>query len=167
MRQLIATALVAGLAGSAASAAEVVADVRDRDNTALGAVRVEDTASGMALVTLQLATLPEGTHAIHLHETGDCSAPDFTSAGGHVAGERMHGVRTEGGPHPGDMPNLTVTSDGVARAQVFLPYLDVETHLRDADGAAFVMHQGADDYESQPAGAAGPRIACGEFLPAE
>lgn len=163
MKVFCAAALVVGLAAPALHAAEVTADVKDRDGNMLGSVLVQDTPSGVALATLTLKNLPEGVHAIHLHETGDCSASDFKSAGGHVAGDRDHGILAEGGPHPGDMPNLTVKSNGVGEIEVFLPYLDVSEDLLDEDGAAFVMHDGVDDYESQPAGDAGNRIACGEL----
>ena len=84
-------------------------------------------------------------------------------SGGHVAGDRKHGVMVDGGPHPGDMPNLTVKSNGVGEIEVFMPFLSVQNDLLDSDGSAFVMHQGLDDYESQPAGDAGDRIACGEL----
>ncbi|QYX58603.1 superoxide dismutase family protein [Roseovarius sp. SCSIO 43702] len=128
-----------------------------------GTVTLNDTASGRVLVQMDLTGVPEGTHAVHLHETGDCSADDFTSAGGHVAGDAKHGVLVEGGPHPGDMPNMVVGSDGVLKGEVFLSALDIDGMIFDADGAAFVMHDGADDYASQPAGDAGSRIACGVF----
>lgn len=163
MKTLVMTALVAGLAAPALQAAEVRADVKDRDGNSAGAVLVRDTPSGVALATLTLTNLPQGVHAVHLHETGDCSASDFKSAGGHVAGDRDHGVLVEGGPHPGDMPNLTVRANGVGEVEHVLPFLNVSDHLLDDDGAAFVMHKGADDYESQPSGDAGERIACGEF----
>ncbi len=163
MKIFCAAALVAGLAASALHAAEVTADVEDRDGNMLGSVVVQDTPSGLALATLTLNSLPEGIHAVHLHESGDCSASDFKSAGGHVAGDRDHGILVEGGPHPGDMPNLTIKTDGVGEIEVFLPFLNVSEDLLDEDGSAFVMHDGVDDYESQSAGDAGDRIACGEF----
>ncbi|WP_375175026.1 superoxide dismutase family protein [Pseudooceanicola sp.] len=163
MKQIASTALALCLAASGAWAAEATADVKNRDGDRLGAIRVTDTASGVAVATITLINLPEGAHAIHLHETGDCSADDFSSAGGHIAGDRAHGVMAEGGPHPGDMPNLTIKTDGIGEAEVFLPFLDVERDLLDEDGAAFVMHSGLDDYRSQPSGDAGERIACGEF----
>lgn len=163
MKTLVATALLVSLAAPALHAAEVSAEVENREGDPLGTVTVRDTPSGVALATLALEGLPEGVYAIHLHETGDCSADDFESAGGHVAGDREHGVLVEGGPHPGDMPNLTVRSDGIAEGDVFLPNLDVSRDLLDEDGAALVIHDGPDDYESQPAGDAGDRLACGEF----
>jgi Cu-Zn family superoxide dismutase len=141
----------------------LISEIKDRDGNMLGSVLVQDTPSGLALATLTLNSLPEGIHAVHLHETGDCSASDFKSAGGHVAGDRNHGILVKGGPHPGDMPNLTIKTDGVGEIEVFLPFLNVNEDLLDEDGSAFVMHDGVDDYESQPAGDAGDRIGCGEL----
>ncbi|EAR50852.1 superoxide dismutase (Cu/Zn) [Oceanicola granulosus HTCC2516] len=161
--QLALASLTACTLGTAALADSVSGEVMDRDGNAVGTVSVEDTASGRALVTLDLNGLPEGMHAVHLHETGDCSADDFSSAGGHIAGDNAHGVLAEGGPHPGDMPNLEIDADGTAWAEVFLSDLDVGTHLTDEDGAAFIVHAGTDDYESQPSGDAGDRIACAEL----
>ncbi|MDS9468861.1 superoxide dismutase family protein [Paracoccus sp. MBLB3053] len=165
MKMLLAIPLAFGLGAGAIQAAEVSAQISDRDGNSLGGVTVRDTASGTVLATVTLSGLPDGIHAIHLHETGDCSAADFASAGGHIAGEHQHGVLSEGGPHPGDMPNLTVNQDGVGEIEVFLPLLQVERDLMDADGAAFIIHAGIDDYQSQPAGGAGDRIACGAFQP--
>lgn len=161
--KMIWTLGFAAFLAQGAVAAEVTARVKNTEGSDLGTVNVSDTPSGTALARIKLTNLPAGVHGIHLHETGDCSAPDFKSAGGHIAGDRSHGVMVEGGPHPGDMPNLTVPDSGEAELEVFLPGLNVEEHLLDEDGAAFVMHSGADDYESQPAGDSGDRIACGVF----
>lgn len=128
-----------------------------------GSVSLHETGSGMVLARLNLTDVPPGLHGVHLHETGDCSADDFKSAGGHIAGDRKHGVLVDGGPHPGDMPNVEVTEDGLLKAEVFLPHLDLETMIADEDGAAFIVHADPDDYSSQPSGAAGSRIACGVF----
>lgn len=158
--------VLAGLAAfgsGAAFSAEVRANVMNRDGATVGTVSVTDTPSGMAHVLVSLSDVPAGVHAVHLHETGDCSADDFTSAGGHIAENASHGVQTAEGPHPGDMPNATVQLAGALQVEHFLAEFDVTQMLMDEDGAAFVMHEGADDYESQPAGEAGPRIACGEF----
>lgn len=128
-----------------------------------GSVTLNTTASGRTLVKIDVTGVPAGTHGVHLHETGDCSAEDFKSAGGHIAGDHQHGVLVDGGPHPGDMPNMVVGEDGVLQAEVFLDLLDIDAMIKDDDGAAFVIHDGADDYTSQPAGDAGSRIACGVF----
>ena len=139
------------------------ADVSGADQELTGSVTLNQTGSGMVLVRIDLSGVPEGEHGVHLHETGDCSASDFTSAGGHIAGDRSHGFLTEGGPHPGDMPNMTVGADGILKADVFLNFLEFDSMIMDTDGAAFIVHSGADDYTSQPAGDAGSRIACGVF----
>ncbi|EIE50832.1 superoxide dismutase [Salipiger aestuarii] len=167
MKKLTLTATALCMLAPALHAAETSAGISGRDGADLGTVSVRDTPSGAALATVTLKNLPAGTHAIHLHETGDCEAEDFSSAGGHIAGDRAHGVLVEGGPHPGDMPNLTVRDDGIGEVEVFLPYLQVERDLMDGDGAAFVMHADSDDYESQPSGDAGERIACGAFSASE
>lgn len=167
MKTLTLTAAALCVLAPALHAAETTAEVQGLDGTDLGAVSVRDTPSGMALATVTLMNLPEGIHAIHLHETGDCESDDFSSAGGHIAGDRSHGVLSQDGPHPGDMPNLTVKEDGIGEVEVFLPFLEVERDLMDEDGAALVVHDGVDDYESQPSGDAGSRIACGAFSVAE
>jgi superoxide dismutase, Cu-Zn family len=143
--QPLATALIAGSDGAIA-----------------GTATLAQTGSGMALLSLDINGVPDGPHAIHLHETGDCSSADFKSAGGHIADGKEHGILSQGGPHPGDLPNVTIGEDGILKAEYFLPGAVADLVL-DADGAAFVMHAGADDYSSQPAGDAGGRIACGVF----
>ncbi|MDA8586878.1 superoxide dismutase family protein [Rhodobacteraceae bacterium] len=139
------------------------ANVSGPEQGITGQVHLDVTASGVVLVRIDLSGLPEGTLGMHLHETGDCSAADFKSAGGHIAGEREHGIETAGGPHPGDLPNMTVQANGILKAEVFLSFLDPEAMIADGDGAAFIVHDGPDDYTSQPAGDAGSRIACGVF----
>jgi len=138
------------------------ADLSGPDGTDHGTVTLEPTASGLMIVTLDLQSVPAGEHGVHLHETGDCSAEDFSSAGGHLADGRDHGVLVETGPHPGDLPNVLVGDDGNAEVTFFDAFL-TEDLVTDADGTAFIVHAGADDYESQPSGDAGARIACGVF----
>lgn len=161
MSALSLTVLAAPLWADGHSAPYATADVAGVNGGISGQVTLSTTASGVVLVRIDLAGVPEGEHAVHLHETGNCSAADFTSAGGHIAGDHDHGILAEEGAHPGDMPNMVVGADGILKADVFLTSLDLDTMIADDDGAAFVMHDGADDYVSQPAGAAGSRIACG------
>ncbi|MFG6592005.1 superoxide dismutase family protein [Sulfitobacter sp. 1A12157] len=139
------------------------AQVAGNSNDISGNVSLNTTTSGRTLVKIDVTGVPAGTHGVHLHQTGDCSAEDFKSAGGHIAGDRKHGVLVKDGPHPGDMPNMVVGEDGVLEAEVFLDLLDIESMIKDNDGAAFIIHSDADDYESQPSGDAGSRIACGVF----
>ena len=161
-----ATSLLGPLAASA-YAVDATAEVRDRSGSVLGTVELTATPSGTMLIVAMLRNVPEGTHGIHIHETGDCSADDFSSAGGHLTGGREHGLMVEGGPHSGDLPNAHVTADGLLGVEVFNPYLtlsgDGEAAIFDADGSAFIVHADPDDYETQPSGNAGDRIACGVF----
>lgn len=163
-KPLLAIALTALFSGPLHAQDIAAADVQNRSGDSLGSVYLRDTPSGMTRVILALNGLPEGGHAVHLHAVGDCSADDFTSAGGHIAGDATHGVGTEDGPHPGDLPNIIVHEDGTANVEFFNARIDLEEMIFDEDGAAFIVHSGQDDYSSQPAGDAGDRIACGTFV---
>lgn len=164
MRTLHAIILAAALPGAALASSHMdggaSAALKGPDGTEHGTVTIQPTASGQMLVTLDLTGIPEGEHGFHIHETGDCSADDFTSAGGHLAGDAEHGVMAENGPHPGDFPNITPNADGEVTLAYFNERLTGDM-LMDDDGSAVVIHSGADDYESQPSGDAGSRIACG------
>lgn len=129
------------------------------DGTEIGNVSVAATASGYALVTVNAEGIPEGVHGIHVHLVGACDGPDFESAGEHIAGGDEHGVMTDTGPHPGDLPNLVVGSDGVVAMDAFAPALTMEM-VFDDDGSAVIIHADADDYTTQPGGNSGDRIAC-------
>lgn len=164
MRTLTLAAGACLLPGVAA-AAEATAVLADTDGNQVGTVSFSVTASGLVLIEVEAEGLPTGELGIHIHETGDCSAPDFSSAGGHFALGHQHGVMAEGGPHPGDLPNLHVGDDGAVRVEYFNDRIslspDAEATLFDADGSAVIIHTAADDYESQPSGDAGDRFACG------
>lgn len=123
-------------------------------------VRNGDTLTLVAAVT----GLEPGTRGFHLHTTGKCIAPDFSSAGGHLnpAG-RTHGSMSPGGQHLGDLPNLVIGANRSGAAQIDLPGKADETlsQLFDGDGTAIVIHAKQDDYRTDPTGDAGGRVACG------
>ncbi|WPL18382.1 Superoxide dismutase [Cu-Zn] precursor [Thiorhodovibrio winogradskyi] len=146
-------------AGATATLGE--SQLHDRDGNKVGEITMAETPNGVLLYA-KLDGLPSGVHAFHLHETGLCEPP-FKSAGGHLTGEtpRAHGYIPEAGPHLGDMPNIHVPDSGQLNLEVMTRVSDMDAQIFDDDGAAVVIHQGPDDYQSQPAGAAGPRIACG------
>ncbi|WP_128891614.1 superoxide dismutase family protein [Erythrobacter sp. HKB08] len=122
-------------------------------------------ADGNGLQLSIVATgLTPGAHGFHLHETGECRRPDFTSAGGHLNPlGNDHGTLSDGGSHLGDLPNLDVNENGTATLTVELDgdRAQLEEWLFDDDGTAVVIHAGADDYRTNPSGAAGSRVACG------
>ena len=131
---------------------------------AIGTVRAWQTAGGVTF-RVEATGLPHGIHGIHVHSVGRCDGPDFASAGPHwnPAG-RKHGLGNPAGPHAGDLPNVEVAANGVLGATVVLPGTNLAT-LLDADGAALVIHAGADDNITDPSGNSGARIACAVIRP--
>ena len=108
--------------------------------------------------------LTPGEHAIHLHETADCSAPDGTSTGGHWnPTSEPHGKwGGEAGYHKGDIGNFTADADGNAMVhfETDLWCIGCGDPNKDILGKAVIVHQGTDDFTTQPTGAAGARISC-------
>lgn len=141
-----------------------LADMRLADGSPAGIVTLEQTPNGV-LIEADLAGLPEGEHGFHIHARGQC-APGFGAAGGHLAAQDgpPHGLETGEGLHAGDMPNLHVPVSGRLTVEVFNQRISLDDRAEpifDEDGSAVIIHAGADDYLSQPAGDAGTRIACG------
>ncbi|MFY7835891.1 MAG: superoxide dismutase family protein [Novosphingobium sp.] len=122
-------------------------------------------ANGGAIqLAAEVAGLSPGDHGIHLHTTGKCDAPGFTTAGGHLnPSAHKHGMMNAAGPHMGDLPNITVKPDGTGSILTDLTGQseDLRAAIFDADGSAIVVHAGPDDYKTDPAGNSGGRIACG------
>ena len=141
------------------------AELSDGSGRRVGEATLQQLPKGV-LIVADLSSLPSGTHAMHLHETGRC-VPPFESAGGHYnpVGSQ-HGYRNPAGPHAGDLPNIHVTVGGTLRVEHFVEGLSLsgEGGLLADDGSAVVIHQFADDYSSDPSGAAGDRIACGVLM---
>jgi Cu-Zn family superoxide dismutase len=112
-------------------------------------------------VEADLMGLSSGKHGFHIHEFGDCSAPDGTSAGGHYNPTgQPHAGPGQSKRHMGDLGNIEADNSGKAR------YKRVDSHLvlngpDSIIGRGVIVHGGADDLKSQPSGAAGPRVACG------
>jgi Cu-Zn family superoxide dismutase len=131
----------------------------------LGTATLTQTPTGV-LIQMDVRDLPPGERAFHIHKTGKCdAATKFESAGAHLAADgKEHGYQSAGGPHSGDMPNQTVDQSGHLKADVLAHGMTLkrgdEGSLLDDDGSALVIHAKADDYRSQPSGAAGDRIAC-------
>ncbi len=142
------------------------ASLKDAGGKAVGEVNLSQTPSGV-LLRVSVKGLPPGEHAFHFHEAGRCEPP-FTSAGGHFnPAKHAHGYLA-GESHAGDMPNLHVPRSGDLAVEIMNPKVTLEkgkpNSLFGANGTSIVIHAEADDYKSQPAGAAGDRIACGVIV---
>lgn len=139
------------------------AELKPTEGSAVvGTITFTSEDGGVRVVAVVEGLVP-GLHGFHVHEVGDCSAPDASSAGGHF---NPHGA-PHGGPevppgerHVGDLGNLEADANGVAKYE----RLDQLLALTGPDsivGKAVIVHAKADDLGTQPAGDAGPRLACG------
>ena len=155
-------AMVTGAAAVAQPARSAVAELRSADGKPAGRAVATERRGGIE-VALTVTGLPAGIHGAHVHTVGRCDAPDFTTAGAHWNPTgKQHGTQNPQGPHAGDLPNLTVGSNGRGTLTMRLP-AGTMAGLLDADGAAFVVHANPDDLHSDPSGNSGGRIACGVF----
>lgn len=120
-------------------------------------------ANGVVTVSANVEGLSgSGTHGFHIHETGDCSAPDFTSAGGHFnPADTIHGGPDDQERHAGDLGNLEIEESGKGSLQRITSMITLGEGPNSVVGKAVILHEKADDLVSQPTGAAGGRIACG------
>ena len=139
------------------------AELKDEDGKTVGEAVLEQTGNDVRIRT-NFTGVPPGTHAFHIHAVGKCDPP-FESAGGHFNPTgKQHGKDNPQGAHAGDLPNIQIPADGRLTTEATARDVSLGAGtkgLLDADGAALVVHDGTDDYKSDPAGNAGKRIACG------
>lgn len=120
--------------------------------------------NGKVSMKATFSGLSEGEHAIHLHEKADCSSADGTSTGGHWNPTfQPHGKwGAEEGFHKGDIGNFMADAEGNATVEFSTDQwcIGCDDETKNILGKAVIVHQGVDDFTSQPSGAAGARIAC-------
>ncbi len=123
--------------------------------------------NGEVTMTAIIDGLSEGMHAIHIHESADCSAADGSSAGGHWnPTHEDHGKwGSADGYHKGDIGNFKVDANGHGTITMTTDEwcIDCEDDAKNIVGKAIVIHDGVDDFTSQPSGAAGSRVGCGSI----
>jgi len=137
------------------------------DSEAAGKVSISEK-DGVVTLEASLYGLDAGTHAIHIHEKADCSSADGKSTGGHWNPTfEDHGKwGAEGGYHKGDIGNFEVGEDGYGSVKFSTDERCVGCgdEKKDLLGKAIIVHQGTDDFKSQPSGAAGARVSCGGII---
>ena len=164
----VAGSLVFSFAFSAsAQKGPVKVDLSDAQGKSVGTAELSPAAQGVT-IRLNLMNLMPGDHGIHVHTVAKCEGPAFTTAGPHLNPDmKKHGLQNPDGPHAGDMPNFTVAADGTAKSTVVAPGVtmgDDPHSIFSNGGTALVVHAGADDMKSDPAGNSGARIACGVIV---
>jgi Cu-Zn family superoxide dismutase len=166
-----ASLAVAALVGCKSSAwhddgvtRHAVANIEARSgSTVNGSVEFQQATNGKTYVRIALKGLPPNTkHGLHLHDTGDCSAPDAASAGPHFnPTASMHGAPNVGAHHAGDLGNVTSDANGEVMEHFATPWLTLDEGATAVVGHAVVVHADPDDLTSQPAGNSGKRVGCG------
>lgn len=151
--------LLAGCGGGEALEAKAV--ISGTAGSTLKGTATFTEVDGGTRVVVEVEGAPPGDHAVHLHQTGDCSAADFSSAGGHFNPDgHAHGKPGEGEHHPGDFGNMTVAADGTGKLELVADELTVAAGKYSVVGKSIIVHDKPDDF-GQPTGNAGGRIGCG------
>lgn len=149
---------------SAETTAEAVVRLSPtQGNTANGGLKLTAAGTGVFVSGMVQGLKPDGEFGFHFHEKGDCSAPNAASAGEHFnPGNQQHGNPRTQPHHAGDMLNVKSDAQGVATVSIDNADVSLQTGApNDILGKALVMHAKPDDYQTQPSGDSGDRIACG------
>jgi Cu-Zn family superoxide dismutase len=130
-------------------------------NKVSGTVTFTEVADGVQ-VHAELTGLAPGNHGFHVHEFGDCSAPDASSAGGHFnPTNKPHAGPDVPDRHVGDMGNVEADASGKAKLEYVDHQISLTNDQQSVIGRSVVVHMKRDDLKSQPAGDSGARVACG------
>lgn len=158
---LMACCVAVAVAGRAAEVKKAVAVLQPTKDSTVHGIVTFTKAEGGIRVLADLEGLAPGEHGFHIHDFGDCSAPDGTSAGGHFnpAGHQHGGPDVEM-RHVGDLGNLTADASGKAHYDRVDKQLSLEGD-HSIIGRSVIVHEKVDDLKSQPTGNAGARLACG------
>jgi Cu-Zn family superoxide dismutase len=163
---MLGGAVPAGAADKPASAAEVkkaIVVLRPTEgNKAEGTITfTRNDKDDVVHVSGEISGLTAGPHGFHVHEWGDCSSKDGSSAGNHFnPTNNPHGAPTAAERHAGDLGNVNADDSGKAKVELDDRVLQLNGE-RSIVGRSVIVHGKADDLKTQPSGDAGPRLACG------
>ncbi|PUE34265.1 superoxide dismutase family protein [Limnohabitans sp. Jir72] len=130
-------------------------------NNTSGQVKFVSLADRVRISGEVRGLVPGKTHGFHIHEKGDCSSGDGMSTGGHFNPTgQAHGAHGQGAHHIGDLPSLVADAQGVARFTFETSTLTIGNGAPDVVGRGLIVHRDPDDFQTQPTGNSGPRIAC-------
>jgi len=169
MRSLLLVAMALLLGACAGTMAEkeplsARATLKDKDGREVGVATLIQTDEGVRIAVTGYR-LPPGTHGLHIHASGLCEPPEFTSAGGHFNPTgKQHGRLNPAGPHAGDLPNLVVAPSGEGGIAITTKAVTLgpgPASLLEGKGTSIVIHAAADDEKTDPTGNSGARLACG------
>ncbi|WP_153733119.1 superoxide dismutase family protein [Sporosarcina obsidiansis] len=147
---------------------QIVTPIINTDGDKIGKATLKQEDGGVS-IKVKASGLEPGKHGIHIHEHGVCTAPDFkASAGGHFnPTNKEHGFDNPKGYHAGDLENIEVDEEGKVKARITTDQVTLhsgrDNSLLDNDGSALVIHEGVDDYKTDPAGDSGKPFACAEI----
>lgn len=131
-----------------------------KGNTASGTVEFVQEGDKVKVNAVVTGLAADREHGFHVHEKGDCSSGDGTSAGGHFNPDgKPHGPQS-GPHHSGDMPSLKADATGTAKAAFTLDEVTVAPGPKSVVGRGLIVHKDPDDFKTQPTGNAGARVAC-------
>lgn len=158
---LLAIAL-AGCASSPAPKAGAVAALKPTAGNQAAGTAIFTPAGSKVRIDATVTGLTPGLHGFHVHEKGDCSAPDGMSAGGHFnPANADHGSHAGKPRHAGDLGNLTADSSGKATLSIEVDGVSLKTgEPNSIIGRGLVVHADPDDFKTQPTGNSGKRVAC-------
>ena len=166
MKTALCVIIFAALATAARAEKAVAKLAPTKGNDVVGTVTFTKVEGGVRVVA-ELTGLKPGEHGFHIHEKGDCTAPDGTSAGGHFnPGKHPHAGPDAAERHAGDLGNITADAAGKAHYE----RVDKELKLTGDDsiiGRSVIVHEKVDDLKTQPTGNAGARVACGVIVAAK
>ena len=173
----IAAALLAGCASTGTPTATAAAAAPAKSTASRATVNLAPASASLVSGTLTLVPMGDGVHitgevgglkpgdtrGFHIHEKGECSAADASTAGGHFnPAAQAHGRSGHGAHHAGDTDNIVADARGVARIDAHVGGVTLGGGAaNDIAGRAVIVHAAADDYTTQPTCIAGARVACG------